>query len=1086
MSASPGSLPPITSPGRDTDRAVAFVFPRPTGWGKRGPPCSLRRLTLGIAFDKDKRQPSRLGSPRLRPGSGSSKKGSVFTDPKRPKPPKPDVTVAKDAELLKFAYDIGSRKNRQLLMSPSSKMGAKTLANSASASTLNTNVSGAKDLPGLASLLPEVTRIFRGELSACGSDKDVQMLLAVAQKVICAASSDSFGVSGRLAYRLREALRSLRNSSFAALGCKQRRLLQKLLQREAERRKAELVEEGQQDHGGALPPIKTTETVETPTPKHEESPSVHLPFMLRSRSKTHDDAYFDDEEAPRGLRGRAATDSYDGIEAPSFHHRPGSKRPSWYTQPERRHSTLSMNEGAPSVSSFQSHQSHQSHHSHKHSSPTSRSYSRNSIKSSETLVTQRAAPGAPEASPPPSSVAMDAILSAPMTVPLEEPEPAKKTPQVLEPWQKAFHKLKDDGQLHHDSVAQALELSGVPSPDEECIEKAFEVVCEGYSTLSEDQFSEFIFIFHQKQREAYKLAFQQCDADGSGSVEAGELKSLLAQCGIEPMAHVLSEVLSEVDEDGSGVLNFEEFEKLMDIIRCREGFARSEYEAFVSLFQKFDNDRSGEIDTNELQNILVWLGFAFDKERTKAIIQEVDANRSGTVSMREFLLCMRKVQEAEIKAIKDVIEKTDVDGDGNISREEMPAALKALGYLPEMDAVWEAALDAGIDANDNDIDLGEFWRLLSVYRKREGFIFMEMSDIAEGFNHYDRAGTGEIQGAQVGKVLRWLGYNITYEVQMQLVASVDIDGSGSLSVLELQKLVRMLQGRDLDEIKNAFSSAADAETGCANMRAAMKGFISLGCGNDKGVLPPVRRRDLHKDAKWAPWSEDAPEDDRTPFLSREGFMRTAVHFKRLARKAFRENGGFSSEQVAELKARFQKFDTDSSGDIGRKELVTLIEDIFPHMAHDPAVRPQLAAMIKEVDMDGSGTLDLRDFIRLMDGLRELEQQDKRDKEMKAVANSGFSPREVAEFRDLFLHSGKADHLAIRDLRAMIKSICPLGDKNMAELNEHIKYVAGASLPADAIHGSAEVSDLDFPDFLLLMKRLMDTNFAGINKTLSPS
>jgi len=662
-------------------------------------------------------------------------------------------------------------------------------------------------------------------------------------------------------------------------------------------------------------------------------------------------------------------------------------------------------------------------------------------------------------------------------------------------WYKAFAKYKDDGQMHRDSMEDGLELSGFLRPDLEVVSDAFNSVSEHYVTLSEDQWIDFIQVYIRKQREANRKAFQKCDEDGSGSVEVGELKFLLKSCGIEPMEHVLKEVLGEVDGDGTGCLNFQEFELLMDLLRMREGFTLREYTDFTTLFKKFDRDGSGEMDALELQSILVWLGYNFDRDKTMAVVKEVDTNCSGSVNLREFLVCMRKVREQEIEVIHGVIARTDIDGDGTISREELPGVLQALGYVPEMNAVWESAKEAGVFNCDN-FDFGELWQLLTTYRQREGFLASEMEEIESGFDRYDKNRTGEISHSEVGQVLRWLGYPTSFEILQQLIAKVDIDGSGSLSLAELLKLIRIYQSRELVKMREAFAANEVDGRGYLTFKEAKDALTDLRCISDKGTLPKVSPQDLHPETLKAKLLTprqsktislmDLETDD--PYVALDGFVRTVVQYQREERRRFRDNGGFSSEEVRELKAKFALYDVDKSGDIGRQELVTLIEEAFPSMAHDPIVRPQLARMIKDADRDGSGSLDFRDFMALMERLRELEHRDQRQKEKTAVAETGFSPREVEEFRELFLSSGNGNNLlSAEELREMLCLICPLGDKNTNELNGHLCSVVTRDMKgSEAKSPPADVapSFIDFPDFICLMNRLLQVNFAGIKERVS--
>ena len=57
----------------------------------------------------------------------------------------------------------------------------------------------------------------------------------------------------------------------------------------------------------------------------------------------------------------------------------------------------------------------------------------------------------------------------------------------------------------------------------------------------------------EEEIEACRLAFEKFDADGSGTIEANELKVTLQSMGQNPTDEEIFEMLSSVDEDGSGL-----------------------------------------------------------------------------------------------------------------------------------------------------------------------------------------------------------------------------------------------------------------------------------------------------------------------------------------------------------------------------------------------------------------------------------------------------------------------------------------------------------------------------------------------------
>merc|ERR1712039_541283 len=96
---------------------------------------------------------------------------------------------------------------------------------------------------------------------------------------------------------------------------------------------------------------------------------------------------------------------------------------------------------------------------------------------------------------------------------------------------------------------------------------------------------------------------------------------------------------------------------------------------------------------------------------------------------------------------------------------------------------------------------------------------------------------------------------------------------------------------------------------------------------------------------------------------------------------------------------FDEYDEDKSGDIGRRELGKLLEDIFP-VEFFPTLDHK--ALLFKVDVNGDGTLDFDDFLRLVREAYTIEDKRRMGKEKAAVEKTGFDPQEVQEFRTIFV------------------------------------------------------------------------------------
>ncbi|XP_013381518.1 calmodulin-like isoform X2 [Lingula anatina] len=68
----------------------------------------------------------------------------------------------------------------------------------------------------------------------------------------------------------------------------------------------------------------------------------------------------------------------------------------------------------------------------------------------------------------------------------------------------------------------------------------------------------------------------------------------------------------------------------------------------------------------------------------------------------------------------------------------------------------------------------------------------------------------------------------------------------------------------------------------------------------------------------------------------------------------------TDEQIAEFKEAFSLFDKNGDGTITTKELGTVMRSLGLN-----PTEAELVDMIKEVDADGNGTIDLPEFLTMM-------------------------------------------------------------------------------------------------------------------------
>uniref|UniRef100_A0A8I3P6K6 Troponin C, skeletal muscle n=1 Tax=Canis lupus familiaris TaxID=9615 RepID=A0A8I3P6K6_CANLF len=90
----------------------------------------------------------------------------------------------------------------------------------------------------------------------------------------------------------------------------------------------------------------------------------------------------------------------------------------------------------------------------------------------------------------------------------------------------------------------------------------------------------------------FKAAFDMFDADGGGDISVKELGTVMRMLGQTPTKEELDAIIEEVDEDGSGTIDFEEFLVMM-VRQMKEDAKGKSEEELAECFRIFDRCTEG-------------------------------------------------------------------------------------------------------------------------------------------------------------------------------------------------------------------------------------------------------------------------------------------------------------------------------------------------------------------------------------------------------------------------------------------------------------------------------------------------------------
>merc|ERR1711959_29538 len=118
----------------------------------------------------------------------------------------------------------------------------------------------------------------------------------------------------------------------------------------------------------------------------------------------------------------------------------------------------------------------------------------------------------------------------------------------------------------------------------------------------------------EEQMEEIREAFGLFDADASGMIDVRELKAAMRALGFEVKNEELKKMVTDVDNDGNGTIEFAEFLHMM----------------------------TAKISFRNLARVAEELGENIDDEELQDMINQADRDGDGEINIDEFYRIMKK------------------------------------------------------------------------------------------------------------------------------------------------------------------------------------------------------------------------------------------------------------------------------------------------------------------------------------------------------------------------------------------------------------------------------------------------------------
>merc|ERR1739846_12978 len=133
-----------------------------------------------------------------------------------------------------------------------------------------------------------------------------------------------------------------------------------------------------------------------------------------------------------------------------------------------------------------------------------------------------------------------------------------------------------------------------------------------------------------------KTCFDLFDSKKVEFLSADDLDEILRAMGFRPSKEELQEILKEIDEDGSGEIEFGEFCQLCAKFLVEDPDIETMKRELKDAFRIYDKEGQGYITTETLRGLISELLAPLTGEELDGIIEELDEDGSGTMDFDEF------------------------------------------------------------------------------------------------------------------------------------------------------------------------------------------------------------------------------------------------------------------------------------------------------------------------------------------------------------------------------------------------------------------------------------------------------------------
>ncbi|KAI5863667.1 EF-hand [Durotheca rogersii] len=141
----------------------------------------------------------------------------------------------------------------------------------------------------------------------------------------------------------------------------------------------------------------------------------------------------------------------------------------------------------------------------------------------------------------------------------------------------------------------------------------------------------------KEEIQVFKDLFDSYDTDKGGNITAEEFAKVMSQSpGKQPTKEEVEQIIKDVDLDGDGTINFNEFITMMT---GQPYPPQDEDEDYARAWKKYEPSLNGSITQSQFRQLVADLGDSVTDVEVEKLVNSVDGE--GKISYKEFLNFIR-------------------------------------------------------------------------------------------------------------------------------------------------------------------------------------------------------------------------------------------------------------------------------------------------------------------------------------------------------------------------------------------------------------------------------------------------------------